>query len=81
LGTKIVATLPAPVRPTTTDVYFNVELYVKVGATYSNSYTRATGQITPTGNLILHLMNPSGSLVLTGADLIEVVIGGVTYAI
>lgn len=81
LGTKLIATLPAPVRPLTTDVYFNVELYVKVGANYSPTYTRATGQITPTGNLILHLMNPAGGIVLTSSDLIEVLIGGVTYAI
>jgi len=81
LGTKIVATLPTQVRPLTNDVFFNVELYIKVGASYSNTYTRATGQITTAGSLILHLMNPSGSLILTGGDLIEVVIGGVTYAI
>ena len=81
LGTKIIASVDPAVRPLTNDVFFNVELYVKVGASYSTTYTRATGQITTTGSLILHLMNPSGSLILTGGDLIEVVIGGVTYAI
>lgn len=80
LGSKIIATLPVAIRPSN-PVYFNAELYVKVGATYSNSYTRATGIIDTAGNLTLSLMNPSGSLVLTTSDLIEVVIGGVSYAI
>jgi len=81
LASKLVATLPAAVRPASTDVYFNAELYIKVGANYSSVYTRATGHITPGGNLNLNLMNPAGGIVLTSGDLIEVVIGGVTYAI
>jgi len=81
LGTILVATLPAAVRPASTDVYFNVELYIKVGANYSATYTRATGHITPGGNLNLILMNPAGGIVLTSGDLMEVLIGGVTYAI
>jgi hypothetical protein len=81
LGAILVATLPTAVRPAATDVYFNVELYIKVGANYSATYTRATGHITPGGNLNLILMNPAGGIVLTSGDLIEVVIGGVTYAI
>jgi hypothetical protein len=81
LATKTIATLPVQLRPTVSDVYFNVELYVKTGGVYSNTYTRATAQITTTGNLVLHLMNPSGTLTLTTGDSIEVVIGGNTYAI
>jgi hypothetical protein len=81
LGAILVATLPTAVRPAATDVYFNVELYIKVGANYSATYTRATGHITPGGNLNLILMNPAGGIVLTSGDLIEVLIGGVTYAI
>jgi len=81
LASKLVATLPAAVRPASTDVYFNAELYIKVGANYSSIYTRATGHITPGGNLNLNLMNPAGGIVLTSGDLIEIVIGGVTYAI
>lgn len=80
LNAKIIANLPVGVRPTG-PVYFNVELYVKIGAEYSTIYTRATGQIDPTGNLSLILMNPGGNISLTTSDLLEVVIGGVTYAI
>lgn len=81
LGSILVATLPAAIRPAATDVYFNVELYIKVGANYSATYTRATGHITPGGNLNLILMNPAGGIVLTSGDLMEVLIGGITYAI
>jgi hypothetical protein len=80
LGAKIIANLPLDVRPTG-PVYFNAELYIKIGSAYSPNYTRATGQIDPTGDLSLILMNPAGTLNLTTADLIEVVIGGVTFAI
>ena len=80
LGTKVIATLPLALRPAGI-IYFNVELYVKVGATYSSTYTRATGQIDPAGNFTLILMNPTGSLALTSSDLIEVVIGGATYVV
>lgn len=81
LGSILVATLPTAVRPAANDVYFNVELYIKVGANYSATYTRATGHITPGGNLNLTLMNPGGGIVLTSGDIMEVLIGGVTYAI
>lgn len=81
LASILVATLPAAVRPAANDVYFNAELYIKVGANYSANYTRATGHITPGGNLNLNLMNPAGGIVLTSGDIMEVLIGGVTYAI
>lgn len=81
LGSILVATLPTAVRPVANDVYFNVELYIRVGANYSATYTRATGHITPGGNLNLTLMNPGGGIVLTSGDIMEVLIGGVTYAI
>ena len=74
LSPKIIANLPVGVRPTG-PVYFNAELYVKIGASYSTVYTRATGQIDPTGNLSLILMNPAGNISLTTSDLLEVVIG------
>lgn len=80
LGTKIVATLPVDIRPSIF-AYFNAEIYIKVGASYQSTYTRATGIVTPAGELQLVLMNPSGSLVLTTSDMIEVVLGGVSYAL
>jgi hypothetical protein len=80
LGSKIVATLPAAIRPTN-PVYFVAELYVKASGTYAMTNTRATGQIDSAGNLTLILMNSAGSISLIASDLIEVVIGGVSYAI
>ena len=80
LGTKVIASLPAAIRPTN-PTYFTAELYIKVGGTYSMVNTRATGQIDSAGNLTLILMNSAGSISLTATDLIEVVIGGFTYVI
>ena len=80
LGAKIIATLPSAIRPTN-PVYFVAELYIKSAGTYSMTNTRATGQIDSSGNLTLILMNSAGSIVLVSTDLIEVVIGGVTYAL
>ena len=80
LGVLNIATIPTAIRPTE-PVYFNVELYVKVGASYSNVYTRATAQLDTAGNFAIVLMNPAGSLALTSGDLIEVVIGGNSYAL
>ena len=80
LGVLNIATIPTAIRPTD-PVYFNVELYVKVGSTYSNVYTRATAQLDTAGNFAIVLMNPAGSLALTSGDLIEVVIGGNSYAL
>lgn len=80
LGAKIVASLPTAIRPTN-PVYFVAELYIKSGGTYAMTNTRATGQIDSSGNLTLILMNSAGSIVLVSTDLIEVVIGGVSYAI
>jgi hypothetical protein len=80
LGTKVIATLPTAIRPTN-PTYFVAELYIKAAGTYAMTNTRATGQIDSAGNLTLILMNSAGSLSLTTGDLIEVVIGGFTYAI
>lgn len=80
LGSKIIATLPAAIRPTN-PTYFVAELYVKSAGVYSMTNTRATGQIDSAGNLTLILMNSAGTISLTTADLIEVVIGGVSYVI
>ena len=80
LGSKIIASLPSAIRPTN-PVYFVAEVYVKASGTYAMTNTRATGQIDSSGNLTLILMNSAGSISLVTSDLIEVVIGGVTYAI
>jgi hypothetical protein len=80
LGSKIIASLPSAIRPTN-PVYFVAEVYVKASGTYAMTNTRATGQIDSSGNLTLILMNSAGSISLVTSDLIEVVIGGTTYAI
>lgn len=80
LGTQIIATLPSAIRPTN-PVYFVAELYIKSAGVYSMTNTRATGQIDSSGNLTLILMNSAGSISLVSTDIIEVVIGGVTYAL
>lgn len=80
LGTKVVATLPSAIRPTN-PAYFVAELYVKSAGVYSMTNTRATGQIDSAGNLTLILMNSAGSISLVSGDLIEVVIGGVSYVV
>ena len=80
LGSKIIASLPSAIRPTN-PVYFVAEVYVKASGTYAMTNTRATGQIDSSGNLTLILMNSAGSISLVTSDLIEVVIGGITYAI
>jgi hypothetical protein len=80
LGSKVIATLPVAIRPTN-PVYFVAELYIKASGTYSMTNTRATGQIDSSGNLTLVLMNSAGSIALISSDLIEVVIGGVSYVI
>ena len=80
LATLNIATVPTAIRPTD-PVFFNVDLYVKVGASYATTYTRATAQLDTAGNFAIVLMNPAGSLSLTSGDLIEVVVGGNSYAI
>lgn len=80
LGAKIVASLPTAIRPTN-PVYFVAEVYVRASGTYAMTNTRATGQIDSAGNLSLILMNSAGSITLIATDIIEVVIGGVSYPI
>ena len=80
LGVKIIASLPTAIRPTN-PVYFVAEVYIRASGTYSMTNTRATGQIDSGGNLSLILMNSAGSISLIASDLIEVVIGGVSYPI
>ena len=80
LGAKIVASLPTAIRPTN-PVYFVAEVYVRASGTYAMTNTRATGQIDSAGNLSLILMNSAGSITLIATDIIEVVIGGVSYPV
>jgi hypothetical protein len=80
LGSKIIASLPTAIRPTN-PVYFVADVYVKASGTYAMTNTRATGQIDTGGNLSLILMNSAGSITLIATDIIEVVIGGVSYPI
>ena len=80
LGAKIIASLPTAIRPTN-PVYFVAEVYIRVSGTYSMNNTRATGQIDSSGNLSIILMNSAGSISLIATDIIEVVIGGISYPI
>ena len=80
LGSKIIASLPTAIRPTN-PVYFVADVYVKSAGTYAMTNTRATGQIDTGGNLSLILMNSASSITLIATDIIEVVIGGVSYPI
>jgi hypothetical protein len=80
LASLNIMTVPIDIRPSD-PVYFNVEMYVKVGSTYSNVYTRATASLDTAGNFAIVLMNPAGSLSLTTGDLVEIVIGGNSYIV
>ena len=75
LADKTLATVPALLQPTN-PAHFFAQFYVKTAGVYS---IRQGSISIIGGNITANLMSPSGSIVLTSGDLIEISISGYSY--
>jgi len=75
LADKTIATIPAALQPTNATHFF-AQFYVKIAGVYS---IRQGSISIIGGNMTANLMSPTGSLVLSSGDLIEISISGYSY--